>query len=135
MRLAPYLFNSADLSGVGQAIGDSIRGRLGLSLWALTVQAWHAHFVVGQTDVAMDRVAKCAKDAVRWALRPNRPIWTQGYDKRFCFDRPDVWRRLCYVEQHNIDRGLPAKPWAFLEEPPWLSPDMSRLGMAAVSPR
>ena len=59
-------------------------------------------------------VAKCAKDAVRYGLRPGRPIWTDGYDKRFCFDDRTALARIRYVERHNEALGLPARPWPFI---------------------
>ncbi len=81
----------------------------------MTVQTWHAHIVVGACEHPVEKTAKCAKDAVRWGLRPGRPIWGDGYDKRFCFDEDSVHSRIEYVERHNTVTGLPAKPWQFIE--------------------
>jgi hypothetical protein len=62
------------------------------------------------------------KDAVRWALKPDRPIWAADYDKRFCFTAPSVINRIDYVERHNLEDGLPRRPWNFIRE--WHPPSV-----------
>jgi hypothetical protein len=114
MKHEPFLFDSRRLLGIGTFIGNSLRQRLGLRIAAMTVQVWHVHFIVGPTDHLPPVVAKCAKDAVRWGLRVARPIWTDGYDKRFCFDDEAALARMEYVEKHNTVVGLPARPWDFI---------------------
>jgi len=111
----PLLFPRADLLRIGTMIGTSLRSRLDLRILALTVQIWHVHFVVVATEHPIAKVVKCAKDAVRWGLRLDRPIWTDGHDKRYCFDEASVQARIDYVERHNLENGWPAKPWDFIE--------------------
>ncbi len=108
------LFPRDKWQDIGYAIGRSLIDRLELRLLALTVQSWHVHFVVGITDRDVGDIAKCAKDAARYHLRPGRPIWTDGYDKRFSYDEPGVMSRILYVERHNTEIGLPPQPWDFL---------------------
>ncbi len=103
------------LMNVGQWIGQSLIQRLEQQILAMTVQTWHVHFVIKATSVPVGRVIKCAKDAVRWGLQPNQPIWTEGYDKQYCFDEESVRRRIRYVERHNEEHGLPARPWEFID--------------------
>ena len=67
--------------------------------------------MTGATITPVPDVVKCAKEAVRYGLRPGRPIWTDGYDKRFCFDQRTLFARIKYVERHNLERGWPARPW------------------------
>jgi len=110
-----YRFADADGYRVGSMMGESLRSRQGLRIYAMTVQPWHTHFVVAATSHPIGQVAKCAKDAVRWGLRPGRPIWGDGYDKRFCYDARSVRVRVAYVERHNLQVGRPARPWAFIE--------------------
>ena len=117
MKHPEFLFDESRLLDIGAMIGESLRGRLGLRILAMTVGTWHVHFVVAATMHRVSKVIKCAKDAVRWGLRPGRPIWTAGYDKRFCFDEESVLARIQYVERHNLARGWLAKPWDFIE--PW----------------
>jgi len=116
MKYEPFYFDQADLLHVGEMIGESLIARLEQKMLALTVQRWHVHFVVVGTEVSVPRVVKCAKDAVRWGLRLDRPIWGDGYDKRFCYDRSAVYARVSYVERHNLENGWPAKPWSFVSE-------------------
>jgi hypothetical protein len=115
MTEEPFLFPRPDLLGIGNMIGNSLRSRLKQRILALTMQTWHSHFVVVATDQPIAKIVKCAKDAVRWGLRANRPIWTERYDNRFCFDEASVQARINYVERHNLENGWPAKPWDFLE--------------------
>jgi hypothetical protein len=110
----PFYFDAAVILEVGQSIGESLVGRMNLRVFALCVQSWHAHFVVGSTDQSPAAIVKCAKDAARWKLRIDRRIWCTGYDKRFCFDEPSVRARVAYVEKHNLRDGLPPRPWGFV---------------------
>jgi hypothetical protein len=114
MKHPPFLFSKAQLYDVGRLIGESLTARLHLPLLALSVGTWHVHYVAGQTRQPISTLVKCAKEAVRYGLRPDRPIWTAGNDKRFCFDERSVRARVRYVEKHNEALGWPPKPWPFL---------------------
>ena len=117
MKHSVYLFERSRLLDVGEFIGKSLCERLNLRILALTVQTWHVHLLFGTTVHAIADIAKCAKDSVRWGIRPKRPIWSDGYDKRYCFDESSVWNRMRYVERHNVEQDWPAKPWPFVETP------------------
>ena len=114
MKHAPFLFDRARLVDVGQMIGTSLVERKQVTLLALSVGDWHCHFVIGTTAHPIGDVVKCAKDAVRYGLRPGRPVWTANYDKRFCFDRSATRNRVRYVERHNEREGWPPRPWPFI---------------------
>lgn len=114
MKHDVLLFPRDNWLDIGNAIGRSLIDRAGLRILALTVRSWHVHFVIGITDRKPAVIAKCAKDAARYHLRPGRPIWTHGYDKRFCYDEQAVMSRILYVERHNTEVGLPPQPWDFL---------------------
>jgi hypothetical protein len=109
-----YKFPENRLLEIGTMIGESLINRKQVSILALHVGTWHTHFLIGATTHELGNIAKCAKDAVRWGLRVDRPIWTDGYDKRFCFDEQSVRNRVKYVERHNTAAGLPARPWKFI---------------------
>ncbi len=117
MKHSEYLFSAGDWWQVGEWMGTSLVKRLALRICAMTVQRWHVHVVAGASSAALPDVAKCAKDAVRWGLRPGRPIWGAGFDKRYCFTMREVLARIEYVERHNLAAGRPAKPWAFIVPP------------------
>ena len=108
------LFAPEQCRHVGQCIGDALASRCNLTLFAMAVQSWHVHFVTSVPAVAVSQVAKCAKDAARWGLQIDRPIWGTGYDKRYCYDVEAVKNRILYVERHNLAAGQPPKPWAFI---------------------
>jgi hypothetical protein len=114
MNHEPFVFQRADLLRIGAMIGDSLTSRLRLPILALAANTWHFHLVTGSCGHRPPAIAKCAKEAVRYGLRPGRPIWTDGYDKRFCFDERTLQARIAYVERHNTALGWPAKPWPFI---------------------
>jgi hypothetical protein len=120
MKYPPYYFPQELRYEVGIAIGESLATRMKLIILAMCVQSWHTHFVTAATSHDMADVVKCAKDAVRWRLRPDRPIWATDYDKRFCFDPHLVRVRIDYVERHNLRDGLPRRPWPFIQD--WHEP-------------
>ena len=115
MKYPPFYFNDADLLRVGTLLGESLRDRLAQPIWALTVQSWHVHFVVGTSAQSSATIVKCAKEAVRYGLHLRRPVWTTGYDERFCFDEAALRVRIAYVERHNTQHGLPPRPWSWIE--------------------
>jgi len=119
MKHPVFLFDESRLLEIGAAIGKSLRERLNLRILAMAVRAWHEHTVIVATEHGLPKIVKCAKDAARWELRPGRPIWAADYDRRFCFDQESVRRRIAYVERHNTEMGLPAKPWDFIEDYPF----------------
>jgi len=114
LKSPPFRFLPNQLLSVGHLLGESLIERLHQHILALTVQSWHVHLVVSDSDSPIADVVKCAKDAVRYGLCVGRPIWTVGYDKRFCFDEPTLYNRIGYVERHNLEQGWPARPWPFV---------------------
>lgn len=114
MKHPVYVFPRDRLLEIGAFIGESLTSRLEVAIHSLHVGTWHAHIVIGATDHHIGDVAKCAKDAVRYGLRPGRPIWTVDYDKRYCFDERAVIARIRYVQRHNESHGLPANHWPFI---------------------
>lgn len=114
MKHPVFLFDHQRLLDIGAMIGRALIDRLDLQVLALTVQTWHAHVVFAATRRDVAAVVKCAKDAARYGLRPGRPIWTEGYDKRFCFDQTTTHNRVAYVARHNTRLGFAAHPWDFI---------------------
>jgi len=117
LKFPPFTFARNQWHEVGHWIGEALRTRLTRHVVAMTVQSWHVHFIVDLRDCEVSRIVKCAKDAVRWGLRENRPIWTNGYDNRMCWEDDAVRNRIAYVQRHNLAAGLPANPWPFIETP------------------
>ncbi|MGD0462349.1 MAG: hypothetical protein ABSB74_07650 [Tepidisphaeraceae bacterium] len=123
LKYPPYYFPRDLRLEVGQAIGESLISRMGIIILALCVQSWHAHFVTAATPRDVSEIVKCAKDAARWKLQPDRPIWATDYDKRFCFDPMSVRTRIDYVERHNVRDHLPPRPWKFIRD--WHEPTIT----------
>src|SRR5260221_10467304 len=115
MKHEPYYFPTDRWLDVGQAMGDSLTSRMEVRILAMTIQSWHVHYVIAATKHHVMNVVKCAKDAVRWRLRIDRPIWAVDYDKRWCFDSRAVETRVDYVERHNLRNGWERRPWGFVE--------------------
>ncbi|MFG0329490.1 MAG: hypothetical protein ACF8PN_06265 [Phycisphaerales bacterium] len=128
LRYSPFYFARADFSAVGNAIGESLIERMELTVYAMTVQSWHVHFVVGTTRRRAGDIVKCAKDSVRWRLRVDRPIWGAGHDKRFCYDEGAVASRIDYVERHNLAMKLERRPYSFLARYRFLDARIARSG-------
>ncbi|TWT90787.1 hypothetical protein Mal64_11840 [Pseudobythopirellula maris] len=125
MKHTQYKFQKDALIEVGRMIGESLVARQGQQILAMSVDTWHAHFMISATRLPIGDVVKCAKDAARYGLRPGRPIWTDGYDKRFCFDERTLANRIRYVERHNERHGWPAKPWPFIVDFDPIKPPVS----------
>ncbi|MFO0895855.1 MAG: hypothetical protein U0836_00380 [Pirellulales bacterium] len=118
-----FVFSDEILRFVGQTIGDSLVGRMSLPIWAMSVHNTHGHILYGPTAHSPAAVVKCAKDAARYALRVGRPLWTEGYDKRYCFDADAVRERIRYIEDHNAELGWARRPWSFVRIPEELAFD------------
>jgi hypothetical protein len=117
MSHSMFLFDDERLLEIGEAIGQSLQSRMAAIIYAMTVQSQHVHVVLGDTPASLSGIVKCVKDAARWHLRAGRPIWGQGYDKRFCYDETSLRARIKYVERHNVRMGLPRRPWEFITPP------------------
>jgi hypothetical protein len=122
MKHSIYLFRREQLLDVGRYIGEALTTRQGQLIYAKSVGNWHVHILIGPTRHPIGDVAKCAKDAVRYGLHPGRPIWTEKFDKRFCFDKRTVRNRIHYIERHNEAINWPAAPWPFITVPSYLRP-------------
>ncbi len=86
-----------------QLVREAIREEAGLQgqrIYALCVMPTHVHIVVENTSQPISRIMAYYKKAGRLALKANGhtgKVWTKGYDKRFCFDRETLQRRIKYV--------------------------------------
>ncbi|OHB60543.1 MAG: hypothetical protein A2167_06355 [Planctomycetes bacterium RBG_13_46_10] len=77
---------------------------LGQRILALSVNATHIHIVAENNSKPISNIVAYYKKAARLALKSighEGKIWTKGYDKRFCFDRALLERRIRYVQRQN----------------------------------
>lgn len=105
MKHDAFLFETKQLDMLEDALAESLIARKSAMVLAMHAACWHTHFVIGATPHSVGDIAKCAKDAARYALRPGRPIWTDGYDKRYRFDEKSLRNRVRYVERHHGQNG------------------------------
>ena len=112
-----FFFDCGKLLEIGEAIGQSLQSRTPTIIYAMTIQTQHMHVVLRNTPASLGGIVKCVKDAARWHLLAGRPIWSAGYDKRFCFDENSLRARIEYVERHNAAMGWPRSPWKFVVPP------------------
>lgn len=111
LKYEPWVFTPPQIVAAGALICDSLQQRMAVPVWALAVESWHLHAVVDPGNHDLPKVVKCLKDAVRYGLKPGRPIWAAGYDKRWCFDDESLRRRIDYAQSHNLRAGFAARRW------------------------
>lgn len=73
-------------------------------VYALVVQSNHIHVVCKYIEEPISKVVAYYKKAGRMALKEAGfigKVWTKGYDKRFCFDKITLERKIKYVQGHN----------------------------------
>jgi REP element-mobilizing transposase RayT len=78
--------------------------RIGQELEALTVCTNHLHLAVRPCDKSIERVVSMYKSIATRVLRSggrSGPIWTTGFDKRFCFTEADLAREIEYIQNHK----------------------------------
>jgi len=103
------LQNKIRLSKVQQqAVRDTIIEEAqsqGQRIYALAVNATHVHVVAGYISQPMGKIVAYYKKAARLELKAighDGKLWTKGYDKRFCFDRETLQRKMKYVQRQNL---------------------------------
>jgi hypothetical protein len=111
----PLTLPREQLPALGERLGAALRGQLGLRVWAMTLQTWYLHLLVGATNQSAAKIVACVEDTFERSLTLKPPIWEPGYDKRYCFDAETVRERMTYIERHNVVLGWPARPWPFIE--------------------
>jgi len=102
------LQNEIRLSKVQQqAVRDAVIKEAqsqGQRIYALAVNATHVHIVAENISQPISEIGAYYKKSARLALKTigqNGKLWTKGYDKRFCFDRASLERRIKYVQCQN----------------------------------
>ncbi|PKL50375.1 MAG: hypothetical protein CVV39_01590 [Planctomycetes bacterium HGW-Planctomycetes-1] len=73
-------------------------------IYALAVKSNHIHVVAEYVPQPIAKIVAYYKSAARLALKTvgcDGKVWTAGCDKRFCFDKETLERRIRYVQNHN----------------------------------
>lgn len=74
------------------------------NVYALSVRATHVHIVVENIQMPISNMVAYYKKAGRLALKATGytgKVWTRGYDKRYCFDKARLEKKIRYVKMHD----------------------------------
>jgi hypothetical protein len=105
MTAEPVLFTAAQQIALFDALVEASQ-RYGYNLLCASVEAWHAHWLIDHRADPVEVMVGRLKTAMRKALNRGR-IWTEGYDKRFCFTLEAIEARRAYIMRHAGYRPLP----------------------------
>lgn len=78
--------------------------RIGQNLEALAVCTNHLHLAARPCCKSIERIVSMYKSVATRVLRSvgrSGPIWTTGFDKRFCFTESDLAKKIEYIQNHN----------------------------------
>ncbi|MFA5424163.1 MAG: transposase [Phycisphaerae bacterium] len=78
-------------------------GEIGQKIYAVAVCSDHIHLVVDYTTKDLGLIVRHYKTASLKAMRDKGftgPLWTKGFDKRYCFDEKTLRSRISYVNKH-----------------------------------
>jgi REP element-mobilizing transposase RayT len=117
MRHPPVRLSDAMIRLVGGKLGECAADS-DWSVSACSIEATHCHMLLTYTDRNIDNTVKWLKDqatkAIHTATSHAGPVWCKGRWRSFIFDL-DRWEQAkTYIEQHNVRRGLPARPYPFI---------------------
>jgi REP element-mobilizing transposase RayT len=73
---------------------------------AVSIESWHMHVLVTHGFDDAPKAFGRLKTRMRQAVGRGR-IWTEGYDKRFCFDDQTLAHRRDYINRHPGARPVP----------------------------
>jgi len=78
--------------------------KLNQNIFALAATSNHIHIVAEYIPKPISSIVSYYKNAARLALRTKANlvrVWTKGYDKRYCFDKASLRKRIDYVRAHS----------------------------------
>ena len=87
---------------VYQAILNEAK-RIGQTIEAISVCEHHVHIVARPCQESIPQIVSRYKNVAMFTLCKNAQvsrIWTRGFDKRFCFTKEEINRRIDYVHKH-----------------------------------
>jgi REP element-mobilizing transposase RayT len=71
---------------------------------ALAVCSNHVHIATECGGESIENIVRRYKNVSSSALRKHGRdgrVWTRGFDKRYCFDKEELEKRINYVRAHN----------------------------------
>jgi REP element-mobilizing transposase RayT len=120
MKAAPVRFSETMMRVILEAIdrcAANSRWRVG----ACSLEPTHLHLQVTYFDGDIHRMAKWLSaemtKAVHHRTNHQGPVWTKGKWCSYIFNERTWHGVRRYIEQHNERRGLPPRPYSFIESP------------------
>ncbi|MHC4478387.1 MAG: transposase [Planctomycetota bacterium] len=90
-----------------QTVNDAIlkeAEEIGQEVYAIAVCSNHVHIVVQSIDKSCGYSVGRFKKAATSALRRfgfARSVWTEGFDKRYCYHQEELEAKIKYVQEHE----------------------------------
>lgn len=106
-------------STIQSVLRQELEGRV--PVYAGAIERTHVHLLLGETNVAIDRIVGIIKSKTSSAViaqgseRNRTRTWTTGYWKVFFFDLLAIPTVQNYIERHNERRGLPRVPYCWIK--------------------
>ncbi|MEX0887728.1 MAG: transposase [Phycisphaeraceae bacterium] len=88
------------------------------SIAAASIEPTHTHLLLTPTRRPIDGTVRWIKDRatkhIHQQTRHDGPVWCEGRWRSYIFD-PQAWcNTRDYIENHNVRRGRPPQPYAFV---------------------
>jgi len=103
MKVVPVKLGRKEKEIVREAIRKKAKA-IGEKIFAMSVWSNHVHIVAGYSGRPIEETVRIYKNTASAALKESKfkgRIWTNGYDKRFCFDESSLAERIKYVNEHK----------------------------------
>jgi REP element-mobilizing transposase RayT len=128
LRYPPIRFDGLQARAIGRGFAECVR-KGGIIVWACSILPDHAHLVIADHRLGIDRIANLLKGSATRRLIQERihPLaafstrsgrvpkaWARGHWKVF-LDAPQAVRRaIAYVEANPTKQGRPTQRWSFV---------------------
>lgn len=119
MKHPPVRFTPATIDTVARTLGrcqDDSPWRI----IAASIEPTHTHLLIPYSGLDIYNTVKWLADqttkAVHRETARRGPLWCKGAWVSFIFDNERWVNVKAYIEQHNLRRGEPAKPYDFLHQ-------------------
>jgi REP element-mobilizing transposase RayT len=120
MKHPPTRFSSSMIQAIASAVEDCVM-HSDWSIVAAAIEPTHMHLLLTYTERDVHGTCKwIAQQTTKSVHRRARfagPVWCEGKWLEFVYDASHFENLRCYIERHNLRRGLPAQPWPWIAVP------------------
>ena len=118
MAHPPVRWTDAMIATIAGVLGDCA-AQSPWTIAAAAIEETHFHVALTHSPLDIDRTIKWIGQEMTKAVHLETPhagpVFCKGRWRQFIFE-PSHWRNVIrYIEQHNLRRGLLAKPYAFID--------------------